>query len=1170
MLENIRIHLHEDDKQQEKIERNNAQLLETVFKSNRRAFLKFAPGLRGLLDKAGWESLGVFFNKNGEPNILNQLEGTAFYDLEPKSEVTSQVDAFFGNPISISIPHSSAANPHDEQRCLVILGLGIGYHLPQLIKESSCKYVIIYEPEVQFFLASCHFLDWESVLRTADEVGIMLFFQIGEDAKKIKSDLIELRQHCKLSKIDFYHHYNYPTFLAIVDHAKYYQDSQFFEFAIEWDRGEKWSKYLPFWTPPPNQTLRAEMSKEALQRYNNNIMALRGSFPQIAKEYEKYTPSRWEPVELETGEISMIHRDTQILFSSRNPRQAGAHNYQNFSKYPNKDGLILGYNGTKLLPYLHYQFVSEVSEILDQIEDEKSELPQDVKSVILFGIANGYHLHQLTSNHKIEALLICEPEPDFFYSSLFAIDFESLLDDFNKREARLYFNIGDDGSHLYSDLMHQFHAIGPYVLQDTYFYQSYYRKDFADQIAALREQLQVVVSAGEYFDHARYGIEHTRQLFKKGCYVLKKGKYYKQNADVDQTPVFIVGNGPSLDKEITMLKSLQDEVIIVSCGTTIKALAKHNIRPDFHVEIEQNRSTYDWLERANCTDLLKQTRLLTCNGIHPDVAWMFKEVLICLKNGESSTEIAELAIGKNKFETLEFAYPTVTNLALNAIIKLKFKNVYLLGIDLAFLSETEHHSIDSGYYDEQGNELYVYAEKNQLGVSVPGNFGGFLKTKYEFKLSKNCLENLLKTYDFNCFNCSHGAYIQNTTPLKSRDINISMFPPKNLKNLQQYVNNAFTHSSEFLSNTEGGDIVGGFNMELYQQDIENCINLIERLQCDNISIDQFIAAHKQKLIDSYSNKNSLFFYLLFGSTNYALSAFSKVNSNDISVKIVGSLCDAWRAFLERVRTEYCLFPNSLDFSYSFSQAREKLISRHHNYSSPVFLNLRQQDVVLLKTELNNLNEYGVDFDTTFISNSEYLAVTLFVYPDSETLILKFLDSIAEPHKIIIVDANQNFFSDLVARYSRHTFLLVLSPFSIENQEDLKDASNGMRPFCFDQKLIQLIPKVLGYSKSNIIIVPKLRYAECAEESLMVEQAEQFLSSLKVKNSYFHVFPDYCCFEMDKSDDLLDCIGNRARPVPVSHGVSELIAYKKITKKGCRKREYVFQSSSLQWFFKAPR
>ena len=44
------------------------------------------------------------------------------------------------------------------------------------------------------------------------------------------------------------------------------------------------------------------------------------------------------------------------------------------------------------------------------------------------------------------------------------------------------------------------------------------------------------------------------------------------------------------------LRENQDKIIIISCGTTLKALLKNNITPDIHVEMERTKYLIEYIE----------------------------------------------------------------------------------------------------------------------------------------------------------------------------------------------------------------------------------------------------------------------------------------------------------------------------------------------------------------------------------------------------------------------------------------------------------------------------------------------------------------------------------------------------------------------------------------------
>ena len=113
--------------------------------------------------------------------------------------------------------------------------------------------------------------------------------------------------------------------------------------------------------------------------------------------------------------------------------------------------------------------------------------------------------------------------------------------------------------------------------------------------------------------------------------LLRKHQGKNTWADV---PVFIIGNGPSLDTAIEKIKKCESDAIIMSCGTAITALHKHGIVPDFHFEVERTKSCGDRILQMNDQDYLKKIIFLSVNVMHPSVFSYFKQSYMAMKPGE--------------------------------------------------------------------------------------------------------------------------------------------------------------------------------------------------------------------------------------------------------------------------------------------------------------------------------------------------------------------------------------------------------------------------------------------------------------------------------------------------------------------------------------------------------
>ena len=597
----------------------------------------------------------------------------------------------------------------------------------------------------------------------------------------------------------------------------------------------------------------------------------------------------------------------------------------------------------------------------------------------MFGLGVGYQLEKLLDEHTVKKLFICEPNPDFFYASLFAIDWQAIFETVEKSETRIYLNIGDDGTNLFRDLLSQFYAIGPYILNSTYFYQSYYNASLNSAISQLREQLQVVISMGEYFDHAYYGIAHTKEGMRRKIPVLTANPAKKLSYEEKEVPIFIVGNGPSLDSSIDAIKEWQGQVIVVSCGTALQALHRHGITPDFHAEIEQNRSTFDWAVFIGDLDFLKNITLISCNGIHPDTCDLYKDVMIAFKEGESSTVSALNVLGRENYSTLLNAFPTVSNFVIDLFSTIGFTSIYLIGVDLGFVDVKHHHSKSSGYYQEDGKETYDYTKSANTSLIVPGNFRPKVNTKHEFKVSRQVIEQVTsarpKSQEF--YNCSDGAKIQGALPIRPDELLIVATNKQKEQTVNQLKTSIF--STDNLSDYEQ-NFEKHFSQELLIEELLVFETLLAQEVKSSEDINNVINKQKEMLFTSYKNGKSLLFYYFYGTVNYANAVLTKLN-NQSSPSTTNEAKEMWFKTIRKIQqtisycrqddfdtSGYCIYRRELRFLEKKCKAKKTTIVTDSSEFTKLAKLLIQSDYSWLKNvEILTLNEYlKLKFPTDYL------------------------------------------------------------------------------------------------------------------------------------------------------------------------------------------------------------
>ena len=967
MLKNIRLHIEDDEQKQALLDDELAQHILTTQHKNINAFQRNIPSLLPLVKDSNLTTHSPFNNKFGEYNIVDFGIGRTLYGFHPKQEVHKQVEAFLAHAPNIDLDKASLGEQEDkaadihpstslsategwkkfnqyqpapnEIDCLVILGCGLAIHILELIKNRKIKYLLIYEPELQYFQCSTLLTSWDEIFELAKANNTQLFIQTEKDGRDLINDLKELKAHFTIDGFFLYQHYNHPVFDSLCHELTSRSWTDIERNGIHFSFNKGYNDYVPIWTPTIdiNHSQDVQTNSPLLEK---NLSALKKYFPAIYKEFKAYEPKVWLPIQNNNGEINLVKKDSLKAWYGDSPVQDCLLNFENFSQQPNKDGLVLGYSGTKLAHYVHYQFVKETEQLLEEAAEEVGNLPEEIASIIIFGIGVGYQVEAMLKKHKVEKLFLCEPNTDFFYASLFAIDWQFIFETLDKSKARIYFNIGDDGTNLFRDLLNQFHSIGPYILNNTYFYQSYYNASLNNAIAQLREQLQIVISMGEYFDHAYFGIEHTKEGFRRNYPVLTKKPASKLSYDDKEVPVFIVGNGPSLDLSIQAIKESREQVIIVSCGTALQALHRHGITPDFHAEIEQNRSSFDWATLIGDLDYLKHITLISCNGIHPDTGSLYKDVLIAFKEGESSTVSSLNILGKNHFEVLQHAFPTVSNFVTNIVSVIGFRHIYLMGVDLGFIDVKHHHSKSSGYYKEDGEETFDYTIKNNTSLIVPGNFRAKVNTKHEFKISRQIIEKVTyqKPKDQTFYNCSDGARIAGTSPLPIENLLIVSTAEQKRIALDKVLHSAFSteFNQDFIANYETT-----YSHSLLLKEIGAFEKLLDRKITTRAQATQVINKQKEMLFASYKNGHSLLFYYLYGTVNYASAVMTKLSNcigeNQSDNDPLNSAAVMWINTLKKVSSICASVEANFDNSNYDRSAREHNLLKQESRGKTVLV-----------------------------------------------------------------------------------------------------------------------------------------------------------------------------------------------------------------------------------------
>ncbi|MCC5853789.1 MAG: motility associated factor glycosyltransferase family protein [Alkalimonas sp.] len=925
MLKYINYQLQDDSELQEQLERNAASQINKTLSANMAAFRHYIPSVIEIVEQNQVQQYSLFCNKHEALNIVDFATGRVLYGEHPKEEIRQEVASFLLSAPYFEIEGSST----DEDRwltepvpasieTLIMFGMGFGYQLTELLQQVRIKYLIVYEPSVDMLFCSLQAHDWLELFELAAALNTQIFLQLGNDGSSLPADLAELSAVTTQSKCYLYRHYFHPVMDKVINFAQQNSGNA----AVLTSSQQHFMPYdhLYDFISERNPNVLGNSLPDAATLddalYQRNMAALAQYYPKVHQAIEQHQAKQWQLVKVHE-QVNLYHSERRALFYQDTEAESTAL-VDYFVHHPFKDDIILGQKVSgKLKHYIHFTHVSQVEPLINRQLSQQTVLPDEVGSLIVFGVGLGRHIEQLVKQRHIKNLYICEPNLDFFAASLWVTDWAGILSEADEAESRIYLNLGGDGSSYFYDLMAQFYQVGAYSIADTYMLSSYFNPRMQQAISDLRAELKVVLALGEYFDHARYGVAHTYNSLKQKHNWLKyDNRSYKQLPAME-LPVFVVGNGPSLDDSIDTLKQYQGRAIIISCGTALRSLHKHGIQPDFHAEVEQNRATYFWVNQVDDPDYLKGINLLSVNGIHPDTASLFKDVFLCFKDGESSTFWFQKGLEKRgvKIASLSYAYPTVTNLVMNYILRLGSKVIYLFGVDLGFIDVRYHHSKSSAYYRDDGSEIYDYQKAHGGGIPAAGNFIPWVFTKREFDVSRKLMEQAISKAGrkVEVYNCSNGVAIKGAVPLHQENILLDNQLGEKEGALKELLDKAFYQ----VDPTFADDIYTEIDLEAFETTLSEWFELFEVEVIDRESAQQFVETQWKLLRESTSNSKDPTFTLLYGSTNYFGGVLTKLVSSisdehsDV-LDIFNRVRELWCRYLKQAYHEYITEPLKFD------------------------------------------------------------------------------------------------------------------------------------------------------------------------------------------------------------------------------------------------------------------
>ncbi|ELZ6119949.1 motility associated factor glycosyltransferase family protein, partial [Campylobacter jejuni] len=394
---------------------------------------------------------------------------------------------------------------------------------------------------------------------------------------------------------------------------------------------------------------------------------------------------------------------------------------------------------------LYQDPIKELQTMLNTYNDKYLLYPV----LYFYGFGNGILFKALLQNKNHQHIIVFEKDIEIIWIMFHILDFSSEL-----QSARLMVLENDKlQAQDYTELCSSkpfFHFSRIYFLE----LMSHYYERFHEDILGLNKKLaenfkNIILRNGNDPLDALQGIEQfvynlpsmiTHPSYKE---LLSKRKNLSDTA-------IIVSTGPSLTKQLPLLKKYANKATIFCADSSYPILAKHGIKPDYVCMLERTEITAEFFNH-DFGEFDKDIIFICAGVVHPKAIEYLKDRNLVITQKVLAfpyyinlKDFSYAAVGFSVAHTLSYLATYLSH-----------KNIIFIGQDLAYAENGNSHPDD--YQNSANYESQMY--EHILTTAYGGN--GKVETHSIWLLFKNWFENEMipntRKMGITTYNCTEGG-----------------------------------------------------------------------------------------------------------------------------------------------------------------------------------------------------------------------------------------------------------------------------------------------------------------------------------------------------------------------------------------------------------------------------
>ena len=218
-------------------------------------------------------------------------------------------------------------------------------------------------------------------------------------------------------------------------------------------------------------------------------------------------------------------------------------------------------------------------------------------------------------------------------------------------------------------------------------------------------------------------------------------------------PFICVAAGPSLDKNLHLLKDVQDQCVIMAADAVLRKLLMNGIRPHIVTALERGNETYDCFF-ADITEEYPeecaQILLIPQSVCVPRIAgrWPGPKTMV----GKKGLPVDEWFVSAVLQRELVPAGSSVAHMNYGIALMMGASSIALIGQDLAFGEDGSTHAGDTARED-----VMNITKQSTLRQKLPGSLGGEVESEHIWVFFLRILEQFIEQSKVETWDCTEGG-----------------------------------------------------------------------------------------------------------------------------------------------------------------------------------------------------------------------------------------------------------------------------------------------------------------------------------------------------------------------------------------------------------------------------